>query len=141
MRKRTIIVTAVPLVVAGAIASAFVSQQINASGSGSTASYKAITATLQVPSDLAPGDAKPVTLAINNPNSFPVTLTGLKFTVTAPGVDKCPANSLTVDPVTGNQVAPAGDSTGIKSTLRFNDTGTNQAGCLGEAVTVTATAS
>lgn len=143
MRKRTIIVTAIPLAIAGTVgAFAFISQNISASGNGSTATYQPITATLAVPDGLAPGDDKAVTLAVHNPNKFAVTLAGLKYTVTAPGVDKCPAGSLIIDQPTGNQVAPAGDSTGIKTTIHFTDlSDKNQAGCLGELVTVSATAS
>lgn len=142
INRRTIVVTTITLAAAGGVSAfAYVSQSVNATGSGSTASYQPITATLNVPSNLAPGDAAAVTLAVHNPNKFAVTLAGLKYAVTAPGTDKCPEGSLVIDQPAAKQVAPTGDSTGIHTTIHFVDLqDVNQAGCLGERVTVTATA-
>lgn len=147
MRKRTIFVTAVPLVAAGAIASAFVSQQLNASSNGSTATAQKVTATLTgVPQNFGPGDKATIRLHVSNPNSYPVHVSGASFKVDP--ITGCDADSFTVDNVTGATDIPKATSAGptvtdaVTADLTFNNLpGKDQNGCLGQTIVVSASAS
>lgn len=147
MRKRTIIVTAVPLAIAGTVgAFAFVSQTFDTSvKSGKTTTATTPTGTVAGDlSDLAPNDARDLTLNVSNPNKFAVKVTTINFTVTVSDPSKCvPGDNFYVDPIALPKTVPAGDGTtagtlAIPTKFHFADTDKNQAGCLNQNVDVVA---
>lgn len=141
MRKRTAIVTALPLLIAGGVgAFAFISQTISANGSGHTSSAKPVTgAVTGIPTDFAPGDVATIKLHVTNPNNYAVHVSDPHFVV-AP-VAGCDARSFTIDNVTGPTDIPSGESDAFAAKLHFvNLPDAEQSGCLDKAIQVSATA-
>jgi hypothetical protein len=112
LRRRGIVLAAVAVVAAilAAVASAFVTTNGSASGSGSTGTLQAVTVTAFTGGDtpsssLLPGGSADVILRINNPNSYPVTLisvTGGPGSVTADANHgACIPSSVTFNDQTG----------------------------------------
>lgn len=150
INKKTVVVTAVPLAIAGALAAgAWVSQTFSASGTGATATPRPLTGAVSgVPTDFGPGQTATLTVTASNPNRFPVHVNNATFAITS--IPGCPTDSFSFsDPTYPHRDVPAATDTdhpgtvadAAQVTLTFVNTGGNQNACLDKPVTVTATVS
>lgn len=148
--KRTIVVTALPLVATAGLAVAF--SVVSGTGIGTTtaSNNKAqFTTTVTVPQALDIGLGGPVTIKVKNTGTAAEKVRNLTIgapVVTVPAGQDCPAGSFTADytkpALPSNTLVGGAEFTAATGTLTYNNLdGEDQSGCAGAHVSITATAS
>lgn len=106
---------------------------------------KNFTVTGDAPTALYPGNTVPLNLTLSNPNNYSLTVTSLKVTVaTVNASGACTTADFATAAFSGSLVIPSGTTTlqaaGLARsqwpTVTMNDTGLNQNGCQGAALTL-----
>ena len=110
---------------------------------GTSASIEALTVTSTITGSIFPGSLNPVSLTVNNPNVFPVSVTGVSFgAVTSSSPTDCPATNLVLTAPTSLALSvPAGASQSTSLPGAATMLSAAPTGCAGVTFTLTATVS
>jgi hypothetical protein len=128
--KRSAIIATAAVVAVGGAGAAFAAWSLNGSGDASTTAGSASPLTVsgvQVVGTLVPGSKASVQFTAQNPNSFPVKISGIQYSdvvVTGAGMTGCPTNNLqqvglTDAPLPTDLALPASPAGGSTKTITY----------------------